>query len=170
MSSISRPGSIPAAPEVVWNVLADFGAIVAWAPNVDHSCLSTEQRSDVGTARRIQAGRTTLIETVTEWTPPTDHEPGVLSYTLDGLPKVVRSVTNSWRLTPSGDGTSITLTSNVDAGSRPPQKAIARLVGRKLAAASDEMIAGLTAHVTARLADSPTGPPTGPPTDPETRS
>jgi carbon monoxide dehydrogenase subunit G len=158
MTSVSRTGSILATPEIVWNVLADFAAIVVWAPNVDHSCLSTEQPSGVGTARRIQSGRTTLVETVTEWAPPTGDEPGVLSYRLDGLPKVVRSVTNSWRLTPSDGGTAVTLTSTVDAGPRPPQKLIARLVGRKLAAASDEMIAGLTAHVT------------DPPTDPEIRS
>ena len=157
MTSVSRTGSTPAPPEAVWNALANFGAIGVWAPNVDHSCLLTEQQSGVGTARRIQTGRTTLVETVTEWTPPEDDEPGVLSYRLDGLPKIVRSVTNSWRLTPTGDGTAITLTSTVDAGTRPPQKLIARAVGRRLAAASDEMIAGLTAHVT------------DPATDPENR-
>lgn len=166
MTGISRTGSIPAPPEVVWNVLADFGAIVVWAPNVDHSCLLTEQQSGLGAARRIQTGRTTLVETVTEWAPPTDDEPGVLSYRLDGLPKVVRSVTNSWRLTPGDDGTAVTLTSTVDAGPRPPQKLIARIVGRKLAAASDEMIAGLAAHVSTRLAD----PLTADTTRTETRS
>jgi hypothetical protein len=148
MTSVSRTAAIAAAPHVVWNVLADFGAIVTWAPNVDHSCLLTEQPTGVGSARRIQAGRTTLVETVTEWSPPAAGEPGVLAYRLDGLPRVVRSVTNRWELTPSGTGTSIVLTSTVDAGARPPQRLVARLVGRRLAAASDEMIAGLDAHVT----------------------
>lgn len=148
MTSVSRTGAIAAPPHVVWNVLADFGAIVTWAPNVDHSCLLTEQPGGVGSARRIQAGRTTLVETVTEWSPPAAGEPGVLAYRLDGLPKVVRSVTNRWELTPSGTGTSIALTSTVDAGPRPPQRLVARLVGRRLGAASDEMIAGLAAHVT----------------------
>lgn len=149
MTSVSRTGSIPAPPEVVWDALADFGAIVVWAPNVDHSCLLTEESSDVGTARRIQAGRTTLVETVTEWTPPDGARAGVVSYSLVGLPKVVRSVTNSWRLESHGGRTAVTLTSTVDAGPRPPQKLIARIVARKLASASDEMIAGLTAHLTA---------------------
>jgi hypothetical protein len=155
MTSISRTGEIAASPDAVWNVLADFGAIVTWAPNVDHSCLLTDQEADVGAARRIQAGRTTLVETVTEWTPPAVDRPGVLTYRLDGLPKVVRSVTNSWLLTPSVSvsdtptGTTVTVTSTVDAGPRPPQKMIARIVARKLAGASDEMIAGLRAHVTA---------------------
>ena len=148
MTSVSRSGEIAASPDVVWRVLADFGAIVVWAPNVDHSCLLTEQESDVGTARRIQTGRTTLVETVTVWTPPAGDAPGVLAYRLDGLPKVIRSVTNSWHLAPDGTGTAITLTSTVDAGARPPQRMIARIAARRLAAASDEMIAGLVAHIT----------------------
>jgi carbon monoxide dehydrogenase subunit G len=150
MTTISRSGSIAAQPHDVWAVLADFGAIGSWAPNVDHSCLLAEQQSGVGTSRRIQAGRTTLVETVTEWTSPGDDAPGALAYTLEGLPKVVRSVTNRWQLTPKGSATAITLTSTVDAGSRLPQKAIAWVVARKLASASDEMIAGLTSHITAR--------------------
>jgi carbon monoxide dehydrogenase subunit G len=147
MISVTRTGSIPARPDVVWDRLADFGAIVAWAPNVDHSCLLTEQTTGAGTARRVQAGRTTLVETVTEWTPPTGDEPGVLTYTLAGLPKVVRSATNSWRLIADGDRTRVELTSTVDAGPRPPQRVIARVVTRVLARASDAMIAGLSAHI-----------------------
>jgi hypothetical protein len=118
MTSVSRTGAIAASPDVVWAALADFGAIVVWAPNVDHSCLLTDQESGVGTARRIQAGRTTLVETVTEWTPPTSSDPGTLTYSLAGLPRVIRWVTNSWRLTLDHGGTTVTLTSTVDAGPR----------------------------------------------------
>lgn len=146
MTSVTRTGSIPAPPDIVWDRLADFGAIVVWAPNVDHSCLLTEQTAGNGTARRVQAGRTTLVETVTDWTPPTGDEPGVLTYTLAGLPKVVRSATNSWRLSADGNRTRVELTSTVDAGPRPPKRVIARVVARVLARASDTMIAGLTAH------------------------
>lgn len=147
MTVVSRSGSVVAGPHDVWAVLADFGAISIWAPNVDHSCLLTEQDTGVGTARRIQAGRTTLVETVAVWTTPTPDSPGVLSYSLTGLPRVVRSVTNTWHLTVRGDTTIMTLTSAVDAGPRPPQKGIAWIVSRKLASASDEMIAGLTRHI-----------------------
>ena len=162
MTSVSRTGAIAAPPQAVWNALADFGAIVVWAPDVDHSCLLTEQATGIGAARRIQAGRTTLVETVTEWSPPAADRPGVLAYRIEGLPKVVRSLTNRWVLTPSDTGTSIVLTTTVDAGPRPPQQLVARLVGRRLAAASEEMIAGLATHVTdsqtARSADTETQP------------
>lgn len=147
MINVERSGMIAATPDEVWAVLADFRAISTWAPNVDHSCLLTEQETGVGTARRIQTGRTTLVETVVTWTAPTADSPGALSYSLAGLPKVVRSVTNTWSLTPNAAGTAVTLTSTVDAGSRPPQKVVAKIVGRKLAAASDEMIAGLASHI-----------------------
>ena len=163
MTSVSRGGSIPTSTAAVWDALADFGSIVVWAPNVDHSSLLTDQESGLGAARRIQAGRTTLVETVTEWTPPTSTDPGVLTYSLTGLPKVIRSVTNSWRLDADGDRTAVTLTSTVDAGPRPPRKLVARIVARKLAAASDEMIAGLTAHMSRRDIT----PTAAPPTDPE---
>ncbi len=147
MTVVARSGSIAARPHDVWAVLADFGAISSWAPNVDHSCLLTDQAAGVGTARRIQTGRTTLVETVAVWTAPTVDSPGVLSYSLTGLPRVIRSVTNTWHLSLRGDATIVTLTSTVDAGPRPPQKGIARIVSRRLASASDEMIAGLTSHI-----------------------
>lgn len=156
MISVERSGTIAATPSAVWAVLSDFAAISTWAPNVDHSCFLTDQETGPGTARRIQAGRTTLVETVIEWTPPTEGRTAVLSYSLAGLPKVVRSVTNTWNLTPNGAGTAVTLTSTIDAGPRPPQKVIAKIVGRKLASASDEMIAGLTSHIDGHLATTET--------------
>ena len=156
MISVERTGFVAAPPGDVWAALADFALISTWAANVDHSCLLTELDSGVGTTRRIQAGRTTLVETVTTWTPPTDTTIGVLTYSIAGLPPVVRSVSNSWELTARSGGTAISLTSTVDAGPRPPHQLIARIVGRKLAAASDEMIGGLTRHITASSRITPT--------------
>ncbi len=156
MTTVERSGMIPATPDTVWAALADFGAISAWATNVDHSCLLTEQETGIGTARRIQTGRTTLVETVVTWTAPTTDQPGALAYSLAGLPKVVRSVTNTWSLTQDGAGTAVTLTSTIDTGPRPPQKVVAKVVGRKLAAASDEMIAGLTSHLASHIATTET--------------
>jgi carbon monoxide dehydrogenase subunit G len=142
MTTVERTGLIAAPLDAVWEVLADFAAISSWAPNVDHSCLMSEQTEDVGTARRIQTGRTTLVETVTTW------EPGAtLAYSISGLPPVVRSVTNTWRIGASGNSTLVVLTTEIDTGPKPPQQVIAKLVGRRLAAASEQMIAGLTEHL-----------------------
>ena len=43
MTTVERTALIEAAPQAIWKVLADFASISAWAPNVDHSCLLTEQ-------------------------------------------------------------------------------------------------------------------------------
>jgi carbon monoxide dehydrogenase subunit G len=142
MTTVERTTTILVTPHDVWAVLADFGSINGWAPNVDHSCLLSDQDSGIGTKRRIQTGRTTIVETVIAW------DPGVmLSYAITGLPPVIRSVTNTWRLEPAGGGTKVTLTSEIDAGPRPPQKLIAKAVARKLGAASDQMLNGIAAHL-----------------------
>lgn len=145
MTTIERTATVPASPDAVWAVLADFGSIAQWADNADHSCLLTEQESGVGMVRRIQAGRVTLVETVTTWQPGTE-----LAYDIAGAPKVIRSLVNTWRLTPNDGGTQVTLVTDVDAGPRPPQKLIARIAARQLAKASDTMLAGLTAELATR--------------------
>lgn len=89
--------------------------------------------------RRIQTSGTTILETVEWW------EPGVgLSYSITGLPPVIRSVTNTWRLGGSGDQTIVVLSTEIDAGPRPPQQLVAKAVGRKLGEVSDQMLAGLS--------------------------
>jgi Polyketide cyclase / dehydrase and lipid transport len=140
---VSRRCEIAAPTAEVWATLADFAAISSWADNVDHSCLISAQTEGVGIVRRIQSGRTTLLERVVSW------EPGVcLSYALEGLPAVVRSATNTWTLDATANGSMVTLTSRADAGPRPPQQLIAKVVCRKLAQASDQMLSGLKAKLT----------------------
>jgi hypothetical protein len=149
---VVRTADVPAAPADVWAVLSDFGAISAWAANVDHSCLMSDQTEGVGTARRIQTGRTTLVERVLAWQPPS-----TLSYAFEGLPPVVSSATNTWHVYAIEDGSRVSLTTRVDAGPRPPQKLIAKAVGRKMAQASDEMLAGLAARAPATSSNAGTG-------------
>ncbi len=145
MATVERSVTIAATPHEVWSVLSDFGAISAWAPNVDHSCLLSDRTHGMGATRRIQTGRATVVETVDEW------EPGsMLSYSITGLPSVIRSAVNTWRLEADADATRVTLTTEVDAGPRPPQQVVARLVGKRFASASDQMTAGLTRHVEQR--------------------
>ena len=102
MADVSDEITINSPPDVVWAALADFGAISTWAPNVDHSCLTTEQDQGVGSVRRVQVGRNALLERVVEW-----DEGQTLAYEIEGLPPVVRSVTNRWHLTPVDGGTHV---------------------------------------------------------------
>lgn len=139
MIEVIRSIDVDATPAEVWAALADFGGISAWADNVDHSCLMSDQTEGPGTVRRIQSGRTTLIERVTVWDPPS-----TLAYAFEGLPPVVQAATNTWHVYAVDSGARVSLTSRVDAGPRPPQQLVARAVGRKLAQASDQMFAGLT--------------------------
>ena len=144
MAIVERTSFLPVPQDRVWAVLAGFAWISLWVPEIDHSCLLTEGDPDIGTLRRIQMGRTTLVETVETWEPNF-----TLSYAIGGLPSLIRSVTNTWRLEPGDEGTNVTIISDVDAGPHLPQKVIARLFGRRFGSTSDEMLAGLAARVTA---------------------
>jgi uncharacterized protein YndB with AHSA1/START domain len=142
VADVAEHLSIERPPDAVWAALADFGGISRWAPNVDHSCLTTEQAQGVDTVRRVQVGRSALLERVVAWEPNRR-----LAYAIEGLPSSVRSVTNTWTLEGSGSSTSVTLTSCVEAGQRAPLKLAARVVARVLAKASQQMLAGLQAHL-----------------------
>ena len=133
MADTHRSRTIAAAPHDIWDVLADFGSISSWAGNVEHSCILTHGPDDepVGTTRRIQAGRNTLVERITEF-----DAPHTLAYDIEGLPQRLRRVTNRWTLRPTAGGTQVTLTTTVEFGSR--------LACRALARQSDAMLAGLT--------------------------
>jgi uncharacterized protein YndB with AHSA1/START domain len=149
MTSVDRSRTIRASLTRVWDVLADFDQLAVWADNADHTCWLDEPRADgemVGRARRVQAKRVVLVETITVWEPPAR-----LAYELGGLPLVVKSAVNEWTLAVDpgdSEATIVTLTTHVDCGPRPPQQLIARLVGRRLAKASDVMLAGLEQHLT----------------------
>lgn len=142
--------TIDCSPLTVWEVLADFGAIARWAPNVDHSCLTTAEQSGPGVARRVQVGRFGLLEHVVAWEP--EH---TLAYQIEGLPSVIRSVSTAWSLDAVGDRTRVKVTTDVDAGPRPPQQVIARIAAKRLSQASQQMLAGLHSHLSARSELSP---------------
>ncbi|MCB0969294.1 MAG: SRPBCC family protein [Ilumatobacter sp.] len=142
MTSATRTRDLHVPPATVWAVLADFDALAIWAPDIDHSVLTTEQRDGVGTARRVQTGQVTLIERITAWEP--DHR---LAYDIEGLLPIVRAASNTWTLTPTADGTLVSLTTRVDTGGRPDKALIGAAVTRKMAEASDMMLDGLVAHL-----------------------
>lgn len=140
MADIARTRTIAAAPQEVWDVLADFGTIGAWVDRIDHSSILVHGAGGdpIGTARRVQIGRNTLVERIVEFDPP--H---TLAYDIEGLPKRLRRVTNRWTLRPEGQSTVVTLTSTIEIGSgRIPQLA-ERVVCRIITRESDGLLAGL---------------------------
>jgi len=141
VADIHRSRTIAARPQEIWDVLADFGSISSWADNVDHSCVlfSGADGAPVGTARRVQVKRDTLVERITEFDPP--H---ALAYDVEGLPRRLRRMTKRWTLVArAGGSTTVTLTSTVEIGSRPAQKLAESVLCRFLARQSDVMLAGL---------------------------
>lgn len=144
MTTVERRATVAAPLDAVWSVLADFPGISRWASNVDHSCSMTDTPTGIGAVRRIQTGRTTLLETVEVWDPG-----ATLSYSITGLPPVVRSVVTTWTLTTgsSDDRTDVAVRTDIDAGPRPPQQLIAKAIARKFGSAADEMLAGVAADV-----------------------
>ncbi len=142
-ATVTRHRHVAGPPEAVWAVLADFGSLARWARDVDHACLLHDGDLAHGAVRRVQLGRTVLLETVDA------VEPGRrLGYRIEGLPPVLRTVRDDWALAPAGAGTDVVVTTTVDAGPRPPQQLVARLVARRMGSASDSMLAGLAAHLT----------------------
>lgn len=142
---MSRTRIIAAPPRAVWDVLADFGSISSWAGNVDHSCVLEHGPDDspVGTSRRVQVGRNTLVERITEFDAPT-----ALGYTIEGLPRRLRRLTNRWQVRPAGEArTEVTLTSTVEIGDNLLARAVETVIGRAMARQSDAMLTGLAQEV-----------------------
>jgi hypothetical protein len=149
MAVVDRSRTITADPQAAWNVLADFGSISSWADNIDHSCILVQGEEPLGTTRRVQIGRNALVETITEF--DAGH---ALAYDVDGLPKRVRRFNNRWSLRPTGDATTITLTSTVEIGSGPMHKLAEHALCRIQTRQSDIMLAGL-AHRLEKPCDQP---------------
>jgi hypothetical protein len=148
MPSIEKSLRINAPVAAVWKTLADFASIHEWAPNVEHSSWASEVREGVGAVRRVQVGRVALLESVVEW-----QEDAALGYLLTGLPPAAGKVVNTWRLAAADDATMVTLTSSINPVPGPPGKVVSKVLGRQLAKANVEMLAGLASYVTASSED-----------------
>ncbi len=142
MTSVIRSTTVAAMPEEVWAVLADFGTLASWVPMIQHSCLLSERTEGVGTVRRVQIAGQTLVERVTSWEPP--H---TLAYDIEGLPPMVGTACNTWRITATKSGCDVTLTTEIDPGRNPAKALIAKRVIERMSVASDFMLAGLAATV-----------------------
>lgn len=124
--------------EAAWAVLAAFDRIADWAPRVDHSSHLRGPATGVGATRRVQVGRTVLVEEVVAWEP--EHR---LAYRIEGLPPRLGRLTTTWSLDPTAGGTRVTVSTTVDAGPRPPQQVAARIAARVIGRANRGLLAGL---------------------------
>jgi hypothetical protein len=139
VADIDRSRTVAAGAKDIWDVLADFGSISAWADNIDHSCILNHGSEPVGTTRRVQIGRNALVERITEFDPT-----WALAYDVEGLPKRLRRFNNRWTLrSAQGGNTVVTLTSTVEIGSLPIHRLAERAVCRVQVRQSDAMLAGL---------------------------
>nr|WP_234817730.1 SRPBCC family protein [Mycolicibacterium sphagni] len=142
VAEIRRTRTVAAEQQAIWDVLADFGAIGAWADFVDHSCLLSPHAQDVGigTTRRVQVGRNTLVEQITEFDPP-----GTLAYDVEGFPRWL-AVSSRWTLIPSAGATTVTLGSTVTV-SGPLHRIAEAIVTRVSAKQLDALLAALAKRV-----------------------
>jgi uncharacterized protein YndB with AHSA1/START domain len=133
---------IAAPPAKIWAVLADFPAIVAWAPNVDHSSAATEARGGIGAVRRVQVGRIALLETIVDWQPNER-----LAYTVEGLPPIAGSIVTTWDLVENdrddATETKVTVTTVVHPRPNPIGRFVARALSRQLGRAAKQMLGGV---------------------------
>lgn len=144
MTGIERTTSLADGPDEVWAVLADFGALASWVPMIQHACLLSEQTEGVGTVRRVQIARQTLVERVITWRPARE-----LAYSIEGLPPMIGAARNTWCLSPSSAGCDVTLTTTIETGRNPIELLIARTVLARMAVVSELMLAGLAGATTA---------------------
>ena len=141
MAKKSLSITISASKEEIWNVLSEFDQFYLWAENVDHSCFHSEQKTGVGTTRRIQQGPNVVLETITCW-----EEPVNLSYQIEGLPPVFKKVTNSWKLFDEGLKTRVELSVHI-VPIRPPAEIAARILSRFFSRLNKQMLTGLKNQV-----------------------
>jgi polyketide cyclase/dehydrase/lipid transport protein len=143
MAEVRHSRTIAAEPKAIWAVLADFGALSAWADGVDHSCLlhHGDAAEPLGLTRRVQVGRDTFIETIVAFAPPR-----LLAYDIAGVPRTM-SASNRWNLRPdSADRTTVTLTSTVQMTPRPLRPITERIAARVVARRSEALLDSLAAH------------------------
>ncbi|MCH9668240.1 MAG: SRPBCC family protein [Actinomycetia bacterium] len=142
MATASRSRTISADPSAIWDVLADFGALSRWADGIDHSCLLRRRDDPIGTSRRVQVGRDTLVETIAVFDAPRE-----LAYDIEGLPQWF-SVSNQWNIrSHAGSPTTVTLTSVVQMRPNPLRPIAERVFAGLMARRSDELLNSLAKHL-----------------------
>lgn len=144
MAEHSTSITINATPEEIWEVLADFATISTWVPMIQHSCSLNGQTSGIGACRRVQIAQQALVETVTVWEPN-----AAVAYTIEGMPPIVGTATNTWTMQPHANGTLVKLTTEIPSAWNPIQRLAASKALERMSIAATFMTTGLR-HEAAR--------------------
>ena len=125
MAAVTKKINVSCQLTEAWEVLSAFGEISAWATNVSHSCLLSQQKEGIGATRRIQTGSSSVTEHISKW-----ENSKYLAYEIRGLPPILKKITNTWVLEPSEVGVQLSLTIEIIPIRRPatPIAGIASLV------------------------------------------
>ena len=92
----TTPVDVPA--EHAWALVADeFGNNAKWVSSLSSSRLNRDT-VEAGTGRVCQLGKQELVEEITDL----DRDHLVLTYKMPNPPGPVRTVTNTWTVTPKG--------------------------------------------------------------------
>lgn len=108
MHQINLETRINAPREKIWAILADFGGVDKWAPNVAHSASITAAKSGLGCERSCEIPQVgSLRERIIEW-----NEGKGYKYEIAAIPGTpVKSAYTTWSINEDGDQTIVMLAS-----------------------------------------------------------
>ncbi len=151
MATFTAEVRIDAPVEVVWDVLADIGAIDAWNPGVVESHVTSEAADGVGACRRCDlGGKTYFDEEVVEWAP---NE--VITFRIVASTMPFARADAPFRLQRDGDGARVTVSPDYDMKYGPVGWLMdALMVRRMYLKGVGQLLEGLRAHVEAAARES----------------
>lgn len=99
MRQVKERIEIGVSLDMVWAILEEFGAAAKWAPSMRHSALIGEQKTGIGTRRKLRHDwGFRLEESVTEWTFGRGF-----AFDVNRAPYPMKDVRETW-LIEHGDG------------------------------------------------------------------
>jgi len=109
MPSVSRSVVVNAPKQAVWDILADFGGVATWSPNVKHSATTNDVEPGVGCERECDvSGFGKVVERIHEW-----HEGDSLTIGVDAVGPM-KSARSTFELSERDARTDVTVTFRFD--------------------------------------------------------
>jgi uncharacterized membrane protein len=146
MTTVTRTITIDAPRTAVWRVLADFGNIATWNPNVKTSALTSDQPGGLGATRQchlLPMGE--VNERITAW-----EEERIIGIDIIESKKLpaMRSAVANFELRDQGTSTAVKLTMSYTVGLGPIGASMnALMMKRQFGKVATQMMAGLKHHV-----------------------